>query len=105
MLKSSETDKKIYKLNNVKNNFDMLEKPNIRKAFREMMSITILLPGQETPVHYDNPYFMEISRETAPVWLLVALKQSEILAQEEVHQLQGVAYMNGFEINFDIKIF
>ena len=61
---------------------------------REMVAITTHLPGQETPLHYDSPYFEDISRKTAPVWLLVALKQSGIWDHKEVKQIQGVAYMN-----------
>ena len=50
--------------------------------------------GQETALHYDSPYFLDVSRKTAPVWLLVALKQSGIWDHKEVHQIQGVAYMS-----------
>ena len=56
---------------------------------REMFSLTILLPGQETPIHYDTPYFKRISRATAPVWLLVALKQSGLWADQEIRHTQA----------------
>ena len=56
---------------------------------REMFSLTILLPGQETPIHYDTPYFKRIGRSTAPVWLLVALKQSGLWADEEIKHTQA----------------
>ena len=42
----------------------------------EMVTITVLLPGLEIPIHYDVPYFKHVSRMTTPVWLLIALKQS-----------------------------
>ena len=32
----------------------------------EMVSITVLLPGLEIPVHYDAPYFKSVSRMTTP---------------------------------------
>ena len=60
-----------------------------------MFSLTILLPGQETPIHYDTPYFKRIGRSTAPVWLLVALKQSGLWADEEIKHTQVVAYIHG----------
>lgn len=67
--------------------------PSPKKNHQEMMALTVLLPGSELAVHYDNPYFMDFSRETTPVWLLVALRQSGIMNEREVPQIQGVAYM------------
>ena len=63
-----------------------------------MFSLTILLPGQETPIHYDTPYFKRISRATAPVWLLVALKQSGLWADEEIRHTQ-VQFSQVFDRN------
>ena len=68
------------------------------KNFKIELSDRILInqvnSGQETALHYDSPYFLDVSRKTAPVWLLVALKQSGIWDHKEVHQIQGVAYMS-----------
>jgi len=72
--------------------------PAPQVTHREMFSLTILLPGQETPIHYDTPYFKRIGRSTAPVWLLVALKQSGLWADEEIKHTQGVAYIHGNKI-------
>mgnify|MGYP000310640756 CR=1 FL=1 len=66
-----------------------------------MAALTTHLPGQETPTHYDLPYFSDISRKTAPVWLLVAMGQSGLWKNKEINQVQGVAYMDGFR-NFQI---
>lgn len=73
--------------------------PSPKKNHQEMMALTVLLPGSELAVHYDNPYFMEFSRETTPVWLLVALRQSGVMNEREVPQIQGVAYIHGNETN------
>ncbi|CAG5076563.1 Oidioi.mRNA.OKI2018_I69.PAR.g8491.t1.cds [Oikopleura dioica] len=73
--------------------------PSPKKNHQEMMALTVLLPGSELAVHYDNPYFMEFSRESTPVWLLVALRQSGVINENEVPQIQGVAYIHGNETN------
>ena len=53
-----------------------------------MVSITVLLPGLEIPIHYDTPYFKEVSRLTTPLWLLVALRQSGLWEEETVPHMQ-----------------
>jgi len=61
----------------------------------EMVTITVLLPGLEIPIHYDVPYFKHVSRMTTPVWLLIALKQSGLWSFDDVPHMQGVAYIHG----------
>ena len=40
-----------------------------------------------------------MSRTTAPVWLMVALKQSGLWKEKEISHLQGVAYIHGNKRN------
>lgn len=58
------------------------------------VSFVVNLPGQETGLHYDTPWFTGADRLSLPSWLLVVMEQSKLYSKYRVPMIQGVAYLH-----------
>ena len=64
----------------------------------EPMTVSMIaaLPGQMVAMHYDLPWFHGATRHDLPGWLLVAMQASGLFAERRIPQVQGVAYLHGW---------
>jgi hypothetical protein len=58
------------------------------------LNMILVPPGGELIAHYDVPYLWSATRFTVPQWLLVAMDQSGLWANESIAQIQGVSWLH-----------